>query len=70
MNYAIIENGIVRNVIWLYPTTAYPNAVPCDGKSIQIGDIYDNGKFYRNGIEILSQVEDMKSALEILRVNS
>lgn len=30
MNYALIENGIVTNIIWLLPTNAddFPDAVP------------------------------------------
>ena len=30
MNYALIENGIVANIIWLYPANAgdFPSAVP------------------------------------------
>lgn len=31
MNYALIENGVVTNIIWLYSANAadFPSAVPC-----------------------------------------
>ncbi len=53
MNYAVIENRTVTNIIWLYPTAATENhiLVPT-GLSVAIGDTYENGRFYRNGAEI------------------
>lgn len=69
MNYAKIENGIVVNIIWLYPTTEFNNAVPCNDIPVKIGDTYINGKFYREGVLLVSQIEDMRNALEILGVS-
>ena len=74
MNYAIVENGIITNIIWLYPTNAenFPNAVPMNDYPVGIGDTYDGEYFYRNGERILSLAEemaDMQSALEALGVN-
>lgn len=68
MNYAIVENGIVTNKIWLYPTTDFPNAVSCNGAPVNIGDTYENGKFYRNGELVCSDEDDMAEALSILGV--
>ena len=53
MNYAIIENGIVTNLIWLHPMNAdeFPNAVPVENLPVAVGDSYENGKFYRDGNE-------------------
>lgn len=73
MNYALIENGIITNIIWLYPGNAsdFPNAVPIDGYSVGIGDTYDGEYFYRNGERVHSlteENEDMKTALESLGV--
>lgn len=55
MNYALVENGVVTNIIWLHPMNAndFQNAVPTNGLPIQIGDTYTNGKFYREGKEII-----------------
>lgn len=77
MNYALIEDGIVTNVIWLHPMNAdeFPNAVPLDDVSAGIGDSYDGEVFYRGGKRVLSpaeqeaeEIEDMRSALALLGV--
>lgn len=54
MNYALIENGTVINIIYLHPMNAdeFPNAVEIGELPIQIGDSYADGKFYRDGKEI------------------
>lgn len=54
MNYALIENGIVINIIYLHPMNAneFPNAVEISDLPVTIGDSYENGKFYRGGKEI------------------
>lgn len=78
MNYALIEDGVVTNVIWLYPGNEheFPNAVPMGDVPAGIGDSYVDGVFYRDGERILSEAErmqaeaaDMKAALELLGVN-
>ena len=66
MNYAWIEDGIVTNVIWLYPGNEadFPSAVPMGEKQIAIGDTYVDGVFYRNGERVLSPVEEMELILD------
>ena len=61
MNYALIENGIVTNIIWLYPENAsdFPNAVPMGDIPVGIGDEYIDHVFYRNGERILTNLESM-----------
>ena len=56
MNYALIENGIVDNIIWLYPHNAsdFPNATPIGDLLVSIGDEYIDGSFYRNGELVLT----------------
>lgn len=51
MNYAVVENGTVTNIIWLYPANAsdFPDAVPCGDLPVAIGDTYDGEHFYRGG---------------------
>ena len=77
MNYALVENGIVVNTIFLYPNNAsdFPNAVPMGDIPATIGDNYTDGTFYRNGVKVLTQTEkllaevaDMKAALNELGV--
>lgn len=77
MNYALVENGVVVNVIYLHPMNAddFPNAVPVGDIPVAIGDNYENGAFYRNGEKVLTAFEreqaemaDMQAALANLGV--
>lgn len=79
MNYALIEDGKVKSVIYLHPMNAsdFPNAVCADGYAVCVGDTYADGVFYRDGEEIKSdaqlkseEMEDMKAALSLLGVNA
>lgn len=79
MNYALIENGVVTNIIWLYSGNAgdFPDAVRCGDVPVAIGDTYDGHDFYREGVRVLSPVEqarkdaeDMQAALEVLGINN
>lgn len=78
MRYAIITDGVVTNVIILYPGNAadFPTAVPCGDVPVAIGDTYDGQDFYREGARVLSPVEqarkdaeDMEAALRMLGVD-
>ena len=64
MRYALIKDGVVVNIIWLYPGNAsdFQNAVPCDDVSAAVGDTYDGESFYRDGERILSE-KDVYAAL-------
>lgn len=65
MDYAIIENGIVTNVIWLHYSNAdeFPNAVPLNDVPAGIGDTYDGEFFYRDGERLLTTEEMALNAL-------
>lgn len=63
MDYALIDNNsMVSNIIWLHPMNAsdFPNAIPTNGLPVSIGDMYENGAFYRDGkrIEYPNQIAD------------
>lgn len=71
MNYALIENGIVTNIIILLPYNIhdFPNAVCIENISVQIGDTYDGAHFYHNGKLIYGtqeQLSDAQTALGLL----
>ena len=68
MNYALIEDGLVVNVIWLYPGNAsdFPNAVPMGDVPAGIGDTYMDGVFYRGGERVLTVAEAQREAAEIV----
>lgn len=79
MNYALIENGIVTNIIYLHPMNAgeFPNAVAMGDIPAGIGDTYADGMFYRNGEKVLTASErmqaemaDMQAALNELGVTA
>lgn len=61
MNYALIENGQVVNLIWLHPDNAadFPGAVPCGDVPVQVGDTYDGELFFRDGQRVLTLWEDI-----------
>lgn len=59
MNYALIEHGIVTNIIWLNERNAgeWPNAVRLYDRMVEVGDTYDGEKFRRDGTEVLTAAE-------------
>lgn len=77
MEYALIENGVVENMIWLYEGNAedFPNAVPVGERPVRIGDTWDSTDFFRNGEKVLTneeqakkKAEEMEEALALLGV--
>lgn len=70
MVYAVVEDGLVTNIIWLYPGTDFENAYSCKDYPVQIGDTYnyETERYYRDGELVLSPTEDMRNALAILGV--
>lgn len=59
MKYAIVTGGIVANVIELNVCNAndFPNAVKLSDRPVGIGDTYTDGKFYHDGVEVLTPME-------------
>ena len=75
MRYAIIAGGIVSNIIELNDRNAgdFPQAVKLGDRPVSIGDSYQDGKFYRDGAEIMTAAEEiaaMRAALETLGVET
>ena len=73
MRYAVITEGTVTNVITLWETNAgdFPGAVALHDRPVGIGDSYQDGKFYRDGEEVLTaqeEIEQYKAALQTLGV--
>lgn len=65
MNYALIENGVVINLIWLYEGNAheFPNAVALGDRPVAIGDSYQNGVFIKANPPEETSIEDQIAAL-------
>ena len=66
MNYALITNGVVSNIIWLYDGNAqeFPDAVKLGDRPVGIGDTYTDGKFYRDGVEVLTPLEQEQAEID------
>lgn len=69
MNYALIENGVVTNLIWLYSANAadFPAAVPCGDLPVAIGDTYDGKAFYRGGEKLVSPLAAAQAEAQTLK---
>ena len=69
MKYALLEGGVVTNVIWLNPKNAkdFPSAVPTQNKPVSIGDTYDGTDFYRDGEKVLTALEQAQAAIEDMK---
>lgn len=56
---ALIENGTVANMLWCSdsePETA--TLIDPADRPVAIGDTYSNGKFYRDGEEVITPLEE------------
>ena len=82
-NMALVSDGVVINVLWCSDKAAQTNTlIDPAGRPVGIGDTYSDGKFYRDGAEVLTPLEaalaqiaalreekaDMQAALNILEV--
>lgn len=56
---ALIENSTVTNMLWCSDSEPETEFLinPAD-RPVAIGDTYSNGKFYRDGVEILTKLEE------------
>ena len=66
MEYAIIENGVVINVISLDATNAaeFPGAVQIDNVPAVIGDVYENGQFASvDGSDLMLRLDSSEETL-------
>ena len=76
-NMARLDNNIVVNVEWWGDSTEDTETlISVYDRPVAVGDSYDGGKFYRNGVEVLTSLEeaqaeiaDMTAALNTLGVN-
>ena len=65
MRYAIVTDGIVTNIIALNDRNAsdFPTAVKLGDRPVGIGDTYADGKFYRDGVEVLTPMEQAQAEI-------
>lgn len=70
MRYAWIENGVVTNTIVLNDRNAgdFPKAVKLGDRPVAIGDSYADGKFFRDGKEVLTLAEEAAQYAQALQL--
>ena len=66
MRYAIVGNGAVTNIIALNDRNAsdFPTAVKLGDRPVGIGATYTGGKFYRDGVEVLTPMEQAQAEID------
>ena len=56
---AVVNDNVVSNIIWCADNATETNIwVNCGDRPVAIGDTYTDGKFYRDGVEILTPLEE------------
>ena len=67
--YALVENGVVTNVMVLYPPSAaeFAGAVPCGDLPVAVGDTYDGEHFYRGGEKLDSPLALARQEAQTLK---
>ena len=56
---ASIENGVVSNILWCADREPDTDSLMETGdRPVAIGDTYENGKFYRNGEEVMTPLQE------------
>lgn len=70
MTYAKIKDNIVVNVISLRQAQAheFPDCVPVNNLRVELGDTYDNGRFYRDGEELKTAEQLLAEAEMIMNI--
>ena len=65
MRYALIDNGIVVNIISLNDRNSsdFPAAVKLGDRPVGIDDTYTDGKFYRDGVEVMTPIEHAQAEI-------
>ena len=66
MRYALVDNGAVTNIIALNDRNArdFTTAVKLGDRPVGIGDTYTDGKFYRDGVEVLTPMEQAQAEID------
>ena len=63
---AVISDGIVSNMIWCNDAMQETDNRKDPGdRPVGIGDTYSDGRWYRDGVEILTPLEDAEAAMAV-----
>ena len=63
MNFAIVDDGVVTNIIWLSASNRgdFPNSVCVANRAVAIGDQYIDGVFLRDGTPVPAYTEQIEA---------
>lgn len=65
---AIIDDGVVVNISWCSDNEPENESQKDpEDRPIRIGDTYSDGKWYRDGTEILTPLEEARTEIENLQ---
>ena len=60
-NMARINNGVVVNIEWCSDRTSESDVLKnIADRPVAIGDTFENDKFYRDGVEVLTPLEEAR----------
>lgn len=60
-NMALIEEGTVTNILWCSDDEPETDIlIDMNDRPVGIGDTYEDGKFYRDGDEVLTPLEEAR----------
>ena len=70
-NMALVSDGVVVNVLWCSDKTAQTDTlIDLEDRPVGIGDTYSDGKFYRDGKEVLTPLESAMAENEQLKTEN
>lgn len=65
---ALIENGTVANMLWCSDGEPESDTLKNpEGRPVGIGDTYEDGKWFREGVEILTPLEQAQAESSTLQ---
>ena len=70
-NMALVSDGVVVNVLWCSDKAVQTGTlIDPAGRPVGIGDTYSDGKFYRDGKEVLTPLESAMAENEQLKTEN
>lgn len=68
MRYAMVIEGKVTNILEMDKRNEqyFPSAIYTGDRPVSIGDTYADGKFYRDGVEVLTELEEANNEIDSL----
>ena len=70
-NMALVSDGVVVNILWCSDKAEQTDTlINPDGRPVGIGDTYSDGKFYRDGKEVLTPLESAMAENEQLKTEN